>query len=367
MQIDATHYWVWVDPDRIGCTSKTIKTDNKKYSFRNVESDIKRAAGTTGKYNPECNRVWMLVTISDSENDENSSSQKLHVLSEKDTQIRRNAIKGCTMGSPSLCPYDESIAKKQIASCSHLSIGSPWIYVYPPSDKNLGDKSVLENTVLDKARKTSIKRKVAIRLNPYGGVSYAQPPLTDWSEGTWRFSISNDFSAQASQITQTNQRTGQDIGQVILESGETTSALHWEFDADVVSNLYSQCERRPYEAFVVERSTLKPFIRELSLQMGLNQLETSNLLTELNRKSMSFESKYVRIEFVPKEFLDKYLNLQINPTPHNVQRIFLAVSPQKQSLNTSKIPLPNIPKIKERSGEGENSFGIVEIGIIRSQ
>ena len=226
-------------------------------------------------------------------------------------QLRVDLVGECTIGSSSECPLPRDLSGLETVTCQFITTGSPWIYVYPDS---------------------TVRTKVALGSDV--PVAYAQPAFT--SGYAW-------------------EGTALPSGHLELDSGLQAQALHWEYDTTAMRALYAPFTDPDQPGFVVETDQLKSFTAELAHRIGLNTLETQNLLSELERSSSKFTTPFVKIAFVPQEFLSTRVPLYVSPQPDSLSRIYLELT----GLTTyPRLPLPELPSLTR------NGSTVVEVGLV---
>ncbi len=106
------------------------------------------------------------------------------------------------------------------------------------------------------------------------------------------------------------------------------------------------------EGFIVERDSLVPFFEEKLKLMGLNSKETEDYITYWCPRMVANEKNYIHFMF--NEEYNKYADLEVNPAPDKLFRVFMLWS-KAQETNTQVIP--QAIQSFERSG-----FTVVEWG-----
>lgn len=230
-----------------------------------------------------------------------------------DLRTKLVVARTCTIGDPSDCPVAQSSVGLETVTCQFVTTGSPWIHVYP-----------------------SITQDMTVTLNPTGGVAYVQPAFTHNDEQSWSFKAEPN-------------------GTLRFADSLTKNSLHWEYYRYGLLKAYRPTIEATDAGFVLPREELKPFVSELAHRIGLNTIETENLLSELNRQSSSVTDPFVKVGFVSSSFLNTYLPLSITPQPDSLYRIYLDIRPMKTRPHTVAPQLPII----DRSGSI-----VVETGVI---
>ncbi len=228
--------------------------------------------------------------------------------------FRMRAYNASSQGEAGVAPLDPQFANLDTVYCQFIMTGSPWIYAYAPTPTAL-----------------------SIVPQPLGGVAYAQPAQV---HGGW------DVVTTSS-------------GAVRLADGLTKPALHWEYTAEPIQqalrtyrSLHTDDGTRGY---VVPTEQLSSRIDTLARQMGLTDIERSNLLAELNRPSVISKKPYVKITFASDEFLTSALPLYLHPSPTSLHRIYFIL--EDVDAPASLVP-PSIPQVT-RTG-----LTVLETGII---
>ncbi|MBP9797774.1 hypothetical protein KBC70_01360 [Candidatus Woesebacteria bacterium] len=209
---------------------------------------------------------------------------------------------GCSIGNPSDCPLSGAYTGLETVTCQYITTGSPWIHLYP-----------------------EYKQQMSVSLNPTGGTAYVQPEFTSNKDGQW------SFIAEPS-------------GKLAFANGLHKTGLHWEYYRYPLIQAYRPTLKSSDPGFVIDADQLKPFVTELALRIGLNAVETSNLLSELNRQSNAIKEPYVKIGFVSESFLEDFFPLSIQPQPDHLYRIYLDIQPLSTRQNVSTPQIPHVSR-----------------------
>ena len=129
----------------------------------------------------------------------------------------------------------------------------------------------------------------------------------------------------------------------ILYDGKEYYALYWEgseFDSELTD-----------EGFVIEGKDTAKFLEEKLELLGLNEREINEFIIYWLPKLESNKYNYIRFE--TNEVIDKYMPLQVTPTPDNIIRVYMVYKP----LNKSVLVKEQTIKTPSRSG-----FTVVEWG-----
>ena len=220
---------------------------------------------------------------------------------------------GCTIGNPSDCPINGAYQGLETVTCQYITTGSPWIHVYSHDTDT-----------------------TTVSINPTGGVAYVQPAFTSNDQASWTFRADS-------------------TGQLDFSNGISKTGIHWEYYRYPLIQAYRPTLKSSDPGFIVPTQQLKPFVTELAYRIGLNSVETTNLLSELNRQSNTITGPYTKVGFVSESFLNAFFPLEVSPKPDHTYRIYLDI----QSLTTRQnVPAPHIPTV---SHDGNV---VVETGVI---
>src|SRR3989338_902360 len=159
--------------------------------------------------------------------------------------LRWEAAKACkgSINDPAICAYSDATVNLQTA-CYYLGTGSPFIYVYTKTPKQM-------------------------QISLPQSVSYADPVFSQ--EKTWSFTASPDQT-------------------LTFSNGLTRQKLYWEFDKQVLESRLSSLKKNS-QGFVVDKNSLGEFADSVSQKLGLNLQEKESLLVELTREANKLTSK----------------------------------------------------------------------------
>ncbi len=183
-------------------------------------------------------------------------------------------------------------------SC-HISGVSPALFLYPQNTK-------------------------VVKVKSGATLTYTDPTVVN---NTWK------VTAQPNGHLQTN--------------GMNRDELYYEYDPNSVHFT------TPQQGYIVNKTDLVSFIKQLATKMGLNDNESTALLADVTRSAQTITTSEVKVSFVSPKELARYLPLTIFPSPDHIYRIQLLLEPVTTS---QQLTAPILPKIM-RAG-----FTVVEVG-----
>ena len=141
----------------------------------------------------------------------------------------------------------------------------------------------------------------------------------------------------------------------------------WNVTVDESGNIYDSKTNRNYyglywegskyysevtnEGFVVEGKESYKFLEEKLEILGLNEREINEFIIYWLPKLES--SKYNYIRFETNESIDKYMPLEVTPTPNTVIRVYMVFKPLEEKIDVK----PQVLEQKSREG-----FSVIEWG-----
>jgi hypothetical protein len=185
-------------------------------------------------------------------------------------EFRRTRAVKCDIGDRSDCPLSASVAGTFVA-CKYLTTGSPSLYIT-----------------------SSTPQQVEVKLDPVGGVSFAQPA----------FNIENGWNI----TTAANKRH------------------YWEFNKLAVKNALEKESYNEAGYVVAKKDLISFFEQTVAPQAHLNAAQTSDLVGEVKREINSLRSAYVKIVLLPRAVLDRTLPVSLSPAPRDFYRYFFVLS-----------------------------------------
>ena len=223
--------------------------------------------------------------------------------------LRWEAAKACkgSINDPAICAYSDATVNLQTA-CYYLGTGSPFIYVYTKTPKQM-------------------------QISLPQSVSYADPVFSQ--EKTWSFTASPDQT-------------------LTFSNGLTRQKLYWEFDKQVLESRLSSLKKNS-QGFVVDKNSLGEFADSVSQKLGLNLQEKESLLVELTREANKLTSKTLKVGLLERKTLDEVIPVSIEPQPQSYHRVIFYVTSagSKDHLET-----PTLQKLT-RAGDT-----VVEVGVL---
>src|SRR3989344_5468715 len=179
-------------------------------------------------------------------------------------------------------------------ACYHVSTGSPFIYYYSNSTKQ-------------------------VQVNLTKGVTFADPALN--KENGW------SFIASAKNLT--------------FPNGLTRNKLYYEYDKKIFDSVLNEL-KRDKAGFTVSKNNLAEFVNSLSEKAGLNESEEAGLMVELTREAGKLSASSLKVGFINKTVLDKVLPVSITPQPEAYHRFFLFVTAADPE---EKLTTPTVEKL----------------------
>ncbi len=170
-----------------------------------------------------------------------------------------------------------------IVACKYLTTGSPSLYVYSSTAKN-----------------------VHVELNPLGGIAFAQPALSALQG--WNF------------ITQPD-------GTLEFGNNVINNRAYYEYNKKTLTEALEKTQFEEKGYVVKKEELLTLFATKISLKMGLSKAQNNDLISEIKRELHVLGSSHVKIVLLPRAILDKYLPVSLSPAPKNFYRYFFIIEP----------------------------------------
>jgi len=176
-----------------------------------------------------------------------------------------------------------SSVKGTIVACKYLTTGSPSLYIYSTTAKN-----------------------VNVELNPLGGIAFAQPALST-TQGWNVKTLSN--------------------GSLSFGNDVVNSRAYYEYNKKSLSEALDKTSFEEKGYVVKKDELLNVFATKISSKLGLNQVQSNDLASEIKRELHLLGSSHVKVVLLPRAVLDRYLPVSLSPAPKNFYRYFFIIEP----------------------------------------